>query len=394
MKFKDFLKSKGAIGAIFMALFYQLAMIGIFMPAYTAIPNNTDQLPITIVNDDAGEIGATITAQLKENLPFEDISTNLSNKQALEQLDDNDTKLVIHIPETFSADAANGETVSAIDFTINQSAPSVVTSTMSSVAAQVTTMLNKQFSLEYSKGTLLNFNLPEEQAAALAESMQTQLTSNMININEVPAGMNNVMTPMFITMAGYVGSMIAAMQLVATYRAHRGKASKLKRFLYMQLTALLLGIVAPLIGLGITFLVHGHGAETFLSLWGLHALGFYVCFQFTSIFILLLGEGGMVLNIPVLLVQTISNGATIPREMMYAPYEWFSHISPMYYSVQSAFSILYGGGDLSASLLGLLAVGAAALLINIAIVAFLHKDAPAAKEAKEEIVNENKEVLV
>ncbi|MFJ7936372.1 YhgE/Pip domain-containing protein [Sporosarcina sp. NPDC096371] len=381
MKFKNFLKTKGARGAIFMGIFYQIAMLVSFMPGYTAIPNNINQLPIAIINDDAGKVGASIAEQLEGNLPFEEIATDLTNKQALKQLDENVLKLVIHIPETFSEDVMNGEASSSIDFTINEAGPTVVTSTMDSVVSEISTTLNKQFSEEYATGVLMNLNVPEEQAAAMATAMQNQVTENVVKINEIPLGMHNAMAPMFLTMAGYVGAMIGAMQLVGAFRASRGKASKTKLFIYMQLTALLIGVVATVVGLGIAYFVDGHGVKTFFTLWGHHALNYYVSFQFTSIFMLLVGEAGMILNIPFLLMQTIANGAAMTREMMYAPYQWLSHISPMYYSVQADFAIMYGGGDALGSHLSLLLVGLVALIINIGIVSVFHKKVPVTTES-------------
>ncbi len=91
---------------------------------------------------------------------------------------------------------------------------------------------------------------------------------------------------------------------------------------------------------------------------------------------LLIGEAGMILNIPILLIQTIANGATISREMMYLPYEWISHISPMYYSVQAYFSNIFGSISATPFILGLTTVGFVAMVINVLIVWMLHKPLP------------------
>lgn len=101
MKFKQFLKSRGAIASIFMGIFYAVAMLGIFLPGYTAIPGNMDELKIAIVNDDKGEGGSQIAGQLGESLPFKTIETDITNKQALKDLEHNELALVIHILKTF-----------------------------------------------------------------------------------------------------------------------------------------------------------------------------------------------------------------------------------------------------------------------------------------------------
>lgn len=392
MKFIHFLKTKGAIAAIFMGIFYAIAMLGIFIPGYSAIPNNIDQMPIAMVNDDAGEYGIMIAEQLAEKLPFEEIETDLTNKQALTQLEKNELALIIHIPVTFSEDMQNGETASSIDFTTNGASATVVSSTMTSIVNEINNQLSAQFSTQTAQGVLMNLNIPEEQATEMAEMIETAYAGNLVTINEIPAGMNNTMLPMFLTMAGYTGAMIGAMQLVGAFRASRGKASKTRLFLYVQLTALLIAVVSSLVALGIAYLVSSHGADIFVSLTAQQILNYMVCFNFTAILIFLMGEGGMVLNLPILLVQTLANGATIPREMMYLPYEWMSYISPMYYSVQAYFATLYGSVSAAPNQWMMVAVGAGAMLINILIVAFLHKPQPVSEPETESVSIETAEI--
>lgn len=376
MKFTQFLKTQGAIAAIFMGIFYCLCMLGIFLPGYTAIPGNIDKLPIAIVNDDAGEYGEKIASQLQENLPFKEIKTDVTNKQALKELNKNELTLVVHIPKTFSADMQNGETSSSIDFTVNEAGATVVSSTMTSIVAEINNQLSAQFSQQTAQGVLMNFNLPEDQAAEMAKQIETAYEGNIVTINEVPDGMHNNMLPMFLTMAGYVGAMIGAMQLITSFRQSRGKASKTRLFMYVQLTALMVAVISSFIALGITYLVNDPSGDLFFSTLGQQILNYMVCFNFTAILIFLVGDGGMVLNIPILLTQTIANGATITRDMMYAPYEWMSYISPMYYSVQAYYANLYSSISPSPYLWSMVAVGLGAMLINILIVAFVHKKVP------------------
>lgn len=377
MKFTQFLKTQGAIAAIFMGIFYCLCMLGIFLPGYTAIPGNIDKLPIAIVNDDAGEYGEKIASQLQENLPFKEIQTDVTNKQALKDLNKNNLALVVHIPKTFSADMQNGETSSSIDFTVNEATATVVSSSMNSIITEINNQLSAQFSQQTAQGVLMNFNLPEDKAADMAKQIETAYAGNVVTINEVPDGMHNNMLPMFLTMAGYVGAMIGAMQLISSFRQSRGKASKTRLFMYVQLTAILIAVVSSFVALGITYLVNDPSGDLFFSTLGQQILNYMVCFNFTAIMVFLIGDGGMVLNIPILLTQTIANGATIPRDMMYAPYEWMSYISPMYYSVQAYYANLYSSVSPSPYLWSMVAVGLGAMIINILIVTFVHKKVPA-----------------
>jgi YhgE/Pip-like protein len=320
MKFTQFLKSNGAKGAIFMGILYAIFMLGIFLPGYSAIPGNVDQLKVAIVNDDVGEVGSTIAEQLSGKLPFKDIEMDFTNQEALDELEENDLAMVIHIPEAFSENMQNGETASSIDFTTNEATATTVSSTMQSIAGQINSQLSAQFSQETAKGVIMNFNVPEDQAAELSKQIETAYQGNIVSINEMPDGMNNNMLPMFLTMAGYVGAMIGAMQLVGAFKENVGKASKTKLFLYVQLTALLIAVVAGLVATGIVYLVNDPSGDMYFGMLGHQILHYMVCFNFTAIFIFLLGQAGMILNLPILLIQTLANGATIPRDMMYAPY--------------------------------------------------------------------------
>lgn len=375
MKFKQFIKSKGAIASIFMGIFYAVAMLGIFLPGYTALPGNMDELKIALVNDDKGEASAQIATQLQESLPFKEIDTDLTNKKALKELEKNEYALVIHIPENFSEDAQSGKGTN-IDFTVNEASATMVSSAMSSVVTEINKQLSTSFSQQTAQGILMQFNVPEEQAKELATQIENSYTGNYVVMNDVPNGMHNNMLPMFITMASYVGAMIAAMQLVGSFKANRGKASKTRLFIYVQLTALIIAILSMVATLIISFSITDIDLDILLPVAGQQILVYMAAFNLCAIPIFLVGEGGMVLNIPILLMQTLANGATMPRDMMYAPYEWMSYISPMYYSVQAYLSTMFGSISPTPYILGLAAVCLGAMLINALIAAFLHKPLP------------------
>lgn len=376
MKFTEFLKGKGAGSAIFMGVLYAVCMLGIFLPGYTAIPGNIDKLPIAIINDDAGAFGESIAENLVEQLPFKKIETEISNKVALKDLEDNKLALVIHIPKTFSADLKNSDVTSSIEFTLNEAGATVVASSMNQVVSQINAQLSAQFSEQTAESILMNFNVPEKQAKEMADTIENSYVGNVVTINDIPDGMHNNMLPMFLTMALYVGAMIAAMQLVGAFKANRGKASKTRLFIYVQVTAIIVGVIAGLVSAIIALGINDLSGDLFMKVWGQQILNYWVCFNFTATFVFLIGDAGMVLNIPVLLLQTLANGAVMPREMMYAPYEWASHISPMYYSVQAYFASLFGSTSVSPYLLGLALVGLVAMVINIVIVCFVHKPQP------------------
>ena len=333
MKFKQFMRLQGFGASIFMGIFYAVAMLLIFLLGYTALPGNMDELKVALVNDDKGGTGTQIAEQLAESLPFE-ITTNISNEKALDQLGDNKYALVIHIPENFSESAQNGQSAQ-IDFTVNEASATMVSSSMSSVVAEINNQLSASFSTQTAKVVLLNMNVPEAQADEIAKQIDEAYVGNYVIMNDVPDGMHNNMLPMFLTMACYVGAMIGAMQLVQAYNQSRSKASKAKLFGYVQLSALIIAIVSSIFAVGIAYLIADLNTDVMLQVYGQQVLIYMVAFNFCAIFTFLIGEAGMILNIPVLLTQTIANGATMPRDMMYGYFEVASYITPMYHAVQS-----------------------------------------------------------
>lgn len=378
MEFKKFMKLQGFGASVFMGIFYAVAMLLIFLIGYTALPGNMDELKIAIVNDDAGESGAQIASQLGESLPF-DVQTKLTNEKAIDKLEDNKLALVIHIPENFSENAQKGESAQ-IDFTVNEASATMVSSSMKSIVTEINNQLSASFSTQTAQGILMSMNVPEEQAAAMAEQIDQAYVGNYVIKNDVPDGMHNNMLPMFLTMACYVGAMIAAMQLVQAYRQSRGKASRFKLFGYVQLSALIIAVVSTIFAVGISFLIADLDSAIIFKVAAQQVLLYMVAFNFCAIFTFLIGEAGMILNIPVLLTQTIANGATMPRDMMYGYFNVASYITPMYHSVNSYFAVMFGSTEQSPFLWGLVAVGVGAVLINFLIVTFLHKKEPAPKQ--------------
>jgi len=374
MKLKQFLNLQGFKASIFMGIFYAIAMLLIFLIGYSALPGNMDELKVAIINDDAGETGIQIAEQLTGSLPFK-IDTDLTNEEALDKLGDNKYALVIHIPEKFTENAQKGESAQ-VDFTVNEASATMVSSAMSSVVTEINNQLSTSFSTKTAQGVLLNMNIPEEQATEIADQIENAYVGNYVIMNDVPDGMHNNMLPMFLTMACYVGAMIAAMQLVGAFKLSRGKASKVKLFTYVQGSALIIAVVSTIFALVVTFFIADIDTSIVFKLAGQQILLYMAAFNVCAIFTFLIGEAGMIINIPVLLSQTIANGATMPREMMYGFFNYVSHISPMYYSVQSYYAVMFGSTEQSPFIWGLAAVATGAIIINMVIVKFVHKDIP------------------
>ncbi|WP_044482097.1 YhgE/Pip domain-containing protein [Paenibacillus antibioticophila] len=367
---KAYFKNKAVVGGIFMMIFYQIVMIGITMSGYSAIPKNVDRLTMAIVNEDQ-QSGAQFVEQLKTQLPLR-VVTNEPLEQAQKKLDNRDIQFIMHIPEDFSKNlAAQGEQV-RLDFFINESNPAAINSTMQSIATKVSSQISAQIQKGSIETLLQGMNVPEDQSKQVAESLVSKVMANIVSTNTPPAGMHNQMAPMFLTIASYVGAMIYSMISSVALNQLKAKVGKWNAFLSLQGVHMVLSLIAPLVGLSIYFGFHGYGAETFLKMWMVHSLGMLVAIEFTSVCGLLFGQAGMVLNLPLMLLQTIACGAVMPQDMMPGFFKAFSYISPMFYAVQLDYNMLFGGGKTFEYVLGLALVGVGALIINL----FIHQFKP------------------
>ena len=381
--FRTFIKNKMVAGGIFMVIFYQIIFIGLFMYGYSAVPKNVTNLDVAIVNEDEG-YGKEMAQQLQSQLPFK-IDAGMTLDEAQVKLDDRDIQMIVHIPKDFSEKMNEQGEQAKLDFFLNASNPAMVTSSMQSVVTQITTQINSQFTSQGIQGALQGVNVPEDQAKQTAEAIQSKLATNIVTTNPLPAGMHNQMAPMFLSMVSYVGAMIFSMMLVGVTNGLKDKIGRGKAFLAYQIVSAMTALVAPLIGLGIYFSIQGgYDVETFLRMWMLHSLEMLTAIEFTALPVLLFGQGGMIVNLPLLLAQTISGGVVMTRDMMPGFFKPYSYVSTLFYSSQSDFSILFGGGKLTEYVIGLACIGVFSLLFGILIYQLksMRATAKAAKEAK------------
>ncbi|THF84213.1 YhgE/Pip domain-containing protein [Cohnella fermenti] len=362
---RTFLKQKMVIGGIFMAVFYQIVFIVIYMGGYGAMTDNIGKLSVAIVNEDE-QYGKDIAESLAAQLPFR-LVTDIDLGRAQEELDNRDLHMIIHIPAEFSEKlAAQGEQA-PLDFYINQSNPAMVASSMQQVATQLTTALNQQFATQNAERLFAEHNMPEEQAKALAEGIATKLAAEIDLTNPIPSGMQNQVAPMFLSMVSVVGAMIFAMMGTGVAKSLAPSLGKWKAFLGFHGVSAIVSVFAPAVGLLIAFAFQGYGVETFFRMWGLHALEMFAAIEFMGIFFFLLGQAGMLISLFFILVQSITSGVLMPQAVMPDFYRYLSYISVMFYSAQSDMSLMFGGGKTGEHILGLVLMAVGAILINTLI---------------------------
>jgi len=360
-----FLKDKSIIGGIFMAIFYQITFIVIYMSGFGAMTDNMNKLSVAIVNEDPG-YGKEIADSLAKELPFKPV-TDADLARAQEELENRGLHMIIRIPANFSEQLSKEGEQAPLDFFINQSNPALVASSMQQVASQLTSTLNQQFAARNAERLFAEHRMPEEQAKALAAGIATKLAAEIDISNPTPPGLQNQVAPMFLSMVSYVGAMIFAMLGTGAAKSLAAKLGKWRAFAGFHAVSAVVSVVAPVVGLAIAFGFHGYGVETFFKMWGLHALEMFAAIEFMAIFFFLIGQAGMLVSLVFIFIQSISSGVTMPQGMMPEFYEALSYVSIMFYSAQTDFSLMFGGGKAAEHVWALVVIVAAAVAINTAV---------------------------
>jgi hypothetical protein len=190
---------------------------------------------------------------------------------------------------------------------------------------------------------LKSLNIDSSQQKLIAESIQNSVVQNNIYINKAPKSMDYVMTPMFLSVATYASSMVAAIILFNILVAFIPIIGKWKAFRYVQIAGCVIALLAPLFGVMTARLLISISLHKLFVLYFQQVFMQITAFQFTLIFSLALGQNGIFLNIPLLLMQTIAGGGTMPLQIMPNLFKLASYLTPMYPNIQIDFGVLFGG---------------------------------------------------
>lgn len=357
------------------ALLFQFVFTVIWMTGYNGMSDRTDTFVIGIVNEDP-LTGSTIAAQLKEQLPVQ-VREMDNPAEAARQLENRSLQMVMRIPPDFSAAAASPDGAAPLQFTINESNPSMVKSMMSALAEQITASVNKQVIHTGARQMLIQMQQPEEQAEMTAGFLSERVTADISYINPVQ-GVHNQMVPLMIVLASYVGAMIMGMNLeLSNMAAAAAGIGKWQRFGARMMFNMAAAVVISLVGVSLLFALGGQSASSFLALWGFEALVVLTFILVSQLFLLLFGMAGMALNIMMLAAQLVTSGAIMPRELLPEFYGLISRSFPATYAVEGAMNLLFGGPSAGPAILNLTVILTAALVLGTAATAIRKSSAQA-----------------
>lgn len=366
MKLSKFLTNKGVTYAIILAVFYQVAMVGLFIYGYHVLPSGAYQLGINVVNQD-GKQGTAIQKELASSLSksFDKVVTGKSLNESNEELNNRQSQMIIVIPKNFINDLQKGK--SAFDFYINESNTTTAVTTMEEVAKSITDSFNQGINQGKLTSILKSLNIDSSQQKMITEQLKNSVVQKNIYVNKAPNSMDYVMAPMFLSIATYASSMVVAIILFNIFIAFIPIIGKWKAFRYVEIAGCVIAILAPLFGVITARLLISVSLQKLLILYFQQVFMQITAFQFTLISTIFLGQNGIFINIALLLAQTIAGGGTMPLQIMPNLFKIISYITPMYPNTQIDFGVMFGGPIFSFELrlLAILIISSLILLVIV-----------------------------
>lgn len=366
------------------AIMFQLIFSIVWMTGYSGVTDHTSNLKIAIVNEDAG-LGKQLADQLRSNLPFQ-LSNEAALDEAKRQLNERDVQMVIHIPADFSKKLQAPGQKGELEYWVNESNPALIKSIMTGVSSSVTAMVNKQAVTAGAQAVLTQMNVPAAQVQGTAESLSEKVTGAVQSMNPV-SGMNNQMVPMMLVLASYVGSMIMGMNFQQSSQMIGAQIGRLYKFGARVILNAAAAIVTSLVGASFVLMLGGQTVHGFMELWGFEAICLFTFMLFSQLFVLLLGNAGMLINIIMLSAQLVSSGAMVPRELLSGFYYTLSQYLPATYAVEGNMDLLFGGPGIGGAVSGLAAIAAVSFALGLLIVGLRKDKAPAHVPAAPKLAN-------
>lgn len=363
-----FLKRPTTWVGVVTALMFQLIFAVIWMTGYDGVNDRLDHLRIGIVNEDPG-IGAQVARELQTMLPTKS-ETFSDSARALAALNERQLQMVVLIPAGFTEDAMADDKTATIDYWLNDSNPSMIRSTMTGIASQVTAAANKAASMQGIGHLLIQSNMAEGEAAAYSKALSERVTGNVIASNAVN-GTNSQMVPMMLLLASYVGAMIMSMNMEQSSKMLASQAGRWQRFVARGVINVAAAIAVSLLGSALVTGFDGSPEQGFMPLWGLLFLIMLAFLFMSQLFLIVLGMAGMLLNIVALSAQLVSSGAMVPRELLSGFYRGIGEALPATYAVEGTMNVMFGGPGIGGAAAGLAAIAFASLAIAAAGVALM-----------------------
>lgn len=352
--FKEYYKNKYVWVFIALAIFYQVLMLGIFLPSYHHADEN-HAMTIAFIDNDESALSESVIAGIEEALPYE--IKDLSKEEAQAAIEDLSLQLLVEIPEGYGDKMLQGDTPE-INYYYNGRLATSMLGEVQAVTVQIEQSLAAQARVAQNINILTELGVPYEQAQKMIERTEAPIKHNVEVSDPLPRGLYGSMICMFMPLGAYVFGLMGTAILSMAANENKRRFSQLRLSVYQKIAAIIAALLVPTVGMLINYCF---GVELSLlqiaGLWVTVALTAFISVQLSGIFMRFIGDAGTFLNVALLLVQIISSGAILAREQMLGFFSIISVISPMYYAVAAMKNFLFGQGVWSFTLvLALMAV--------------------------------------
>lgn len=428
MNLKKFLTSRGVILATIVSILYGCLIFTIYFTGYQAMPKHVDELTVTVVNRNKNT--QTLANQVEKALPFKHIKKVSSLSTAKTQLHHKKSAMIIEIPKNFKSKITSNSPTN-LNFYIDEATPYSQVSALKTVSQNIGNTVNQQVIIEKGKAMLAKAPMTslektaqtkqaqlqnqlqakkqqivqapraqqprleallKQQELAAKQKLETQVNqqasgirnrvsnayqnvdrsvgTNFVRVHPVKTGMNHALAPFIANIAVYLGTLIGALLLYGTYAKFAPIIGRFKSFSFLEIAAVLLAIIGSLFTSWSIAGFMGLGGSQFINLWLNHGLEIFASLNFNLILVLLLGQIGTALNIFLTMIQVVSGAGMIPLITLNSFFKAAHYVSPMFYSVQSDFNIMFGGNQTGMYWGQLILLSLGILILNIVIVTF------------------------
>ncbi|ANZ57630.1 hypothetical protein BGL34_06715 [Fructilactobacillus lindneri] len=388
MSFKKFMTSKLTIAAIIFAIIYQFIMAIVYIPGYKHSADHIDRTRIALVNEDSGSTANKIKNKVADGIHYKSNSPKVKKYSKLSTAK-NDLKnkrvlLVIDIPKNTSSKISHGEKfkVKYYDNKYDDEASSKIAAkvkdsvdnslnnefTKLGNTAVITKMMMKAQGSQIVKEKMtqaMQANPQLAQSPEAQQKLQKQVTNQVIAGMEQKAkhyvisdpvesdsqtisnnGSSNLaitIGTMLISLGCFISVMAASIMEFSQFEnALIHGRSKLAAFGMYEAAFLVMSVLAPIFSI-LTFKLVTHiDNVAAIQMYGQNVLLTFVSAQFVSIFALMLGRVGLLINLPLALIQTLVAGAIMPYDLLPSVYRFFYHILPIPYNYMANMSIMSG----------------------------------------------------
>lgn len=386
MTFKKFMTSKLTIAAIIFAIIYQFIMAIVYLPGYKHSTDHLDKLRVALVNENQEKMTNKMANNIADGIHYKHnspkVKTYSSLTNAKNDLKDKKVLLVIDIPKNIAKNISQGKQIH-LNYFDNKYSDSFSNSAMNRVKSGVDYSLNKTFTELGNTKVLTTMMMKTQGTQIIKEKMmqalqanpvlatnpasqqqlQKQITDQVTTTMEKQAKKYVITNPvqthlytisnnhssnpaivlgvMMLALGCFISVMAASILEFSEFEnALLQGSSRLKAFMMYETAFLMMSIFAPIVSI-LTFKLVTHiGVGAAVQLYGQNVLMTFVSAQFVSIFTLLLGRVGLLINLPVALIQTLISGAIMPFSLLPTVYRFFYYILPLPYNYMSNMSIL------------------------------------------------------